>query len=254
MTNAFSNGAGADLAKPGSSGIDAFANLSFGSGQYGYLASRDFSPDEQHLANEPSLPSHTNIVTTVVTNWGGISWEDGRLVIHVTNYIEVITMPLTNGTVSVHTNSWQESLPWEEVTTTTNIVPGSWLDFMFISREAKWDDKRAPAAMKPFPTYSYITNSYGFLKDKKYLVDETANTNILRAIVYRWQYDYEDDQWHMRPDTRTNYTSLVGVDLHGVVIGTTAEGYESGNGRLVFPTRFDWDVVHTGNVNRIKEA
>lgn len=42
VTNAFSNGAGADLAKPGSSGIDAFANLSFGSGQYGYLASTNF--------------------------------------------------------------------------------------------------------------------------------------------------------------------------------------------------------------------
>lgn len=108
--------------------------------------------------------------------------------------------------------------------------------------------------MKPFPTYSYITNSYGFLKSKKYLVDEIANTNILKAIVHRWKYDYEDEQWHMRPDTRTNYTSYVGVMLYGITVGTTAEGFNGGDGRLVFPTRFDWNVVHTGEVSRIKEA
>lgn len=78
-------------------------------------------------------------MTTVVTNWGGWSWEDKGFVYHVTNYIEIIAMPLTNGTVSVHTNQWQESLPWEESTTTTNITPGTFMDLMFSSREVKWD-------------------------------------------------------------------------------------------------------------------
>lgn len=56
----------------------------------------------------------------------------------------------------------------------------------------------------------------------------------------------------MRSDTRTNYTSAVGLFLQGS--GSISQGYEAGNGRLVFPTRFDWDVVHTGGVSRIKEA
>ena len=108
--------------------------------------------------------------------------------------------------------------------------------------------------MRPLAAYSYVTNCHGFLRRKKWLVDETANTNLLRSIVRRWEYDYTDDAWRMRPDTRTNETSAVGFFVNGVVISTTAEGYEAGSGRLVFPTRFDWDVVHTGGVCRIKSA
>lgn len=80
-------------------------------------------------------------------------------------------MPMADGTTSVHTNTWTEALPWEESTTTTNIAAGSYYDLLFTSREVEWDSKSAPAAMKPFPAYSYIKDSYSFLRNKKWLVD-----------------------------------------------------------------------------------
>lgn len=58
----------------------------------------------------------------------------------------------------------------------------------------------------------------------------------------------------MRPETFSNMTAEVGYHVSGFVVSAIVEGYEAGNGRLVFPTRFDWDVVHTGGVRRIKSA
>ena len=255
VTNAFREGAGADLAKPTrAGGVDVFAGLSFGSGAARYLAATNGLDGGARSVADAWPPDHTNVAETVVTNWGGASWEDGKLVFHVTQRVATVTMQMTNGTASVHTNVWTESLPWEARTVATNVTAGSALDLLFADGEARWDDAPAPAAMRPLAAYSYVTNCHGFLRRKKWLVDETANTNLLRAIVRRWEYNYTDDAWHMRPDTRTNETSAVGFFVDGVVISTTAEGYEAGSGRLVFPTRFDWDVVHTGGVCRIRAA
>lgn len=239
---------GIDLAKPGQDGVDVFAGLSFGSGADRYLpGTNGLISGSQSVAGD--FPPHTNIVTTVVTNWGGFSFEGGQLVWHSTQHVDVVSMPMTNGTVSVHTNLWSEDLPWPSSTIVrTNVTAGSAWDLLFDGREATWDDAPAPAAMKPFPVYSYVTDCYGFLGRKRWLADWTANTNVLRSIVHKW--DISTDGFVLRPDTGTNDTASVGLFVDGGYM----DGYEAGNGRLVFPTRFDWDVVHTGGVCRIREA
>lgn len=247
-----SEATGKDLAKPENlTGIDVFGSLSFGADEYRYISGTNgLLQGAQHIKGG-QFPAHTNIVTTVVTNWGGSSWGEGGIEWHYSNVVDVVTMPMTNGTTSVHTNAWRVSLPWETTSVSTNVTQGSVFDLLFDGREAKWDDAPAPAAMRPFPVYSYVTNAYAFLKGKRWLVDATANTNRLRSITYKWRFNHPDypDEWHVLPDTRTNYTDSVG--LH---VSSYNEGYEAGNGRLVFPTRFAWDVVHTGGVCRIKSA
>ena len=241
---------GRDLAKPDNSpGIDVFGGLSFGSGEERYLlSSNGLLQGSQHVSNVWP-PSRTNIVTTVITNWGGYSWDEGgNWVSHRSNCVDVVTMPMTNGTVSVRTNSWTVSLPWEVSSASTNVTPFSTVDLLFDGREARWDDATPPAAMRTFPVYSYITNSYGFLSRKRWLVDATSNTNSFQCLKRYWWYDYGDDTWKLGDSIQTNQTSFVGLFV------ANDWGYENGNGRMVFPTRFEWDVVHTGDVCRIKSA
>lgn len=252
VTNAFRNAPGKDLAKPGNSGIDVFEGLSFGAGEARYLASSNGLIQGSQFIKDASPPSHTNIVTTVVTNWGGFSFDDrGNLVWHSSNCVEVVTMAMTNGTTSVHTNEWRVSLPWETTRVATNVTGGSWLDLLFEGREAMWDDEPPPDAMEPFPAYSYVTNCYGFLARKKWLVDLANNTNEIERE--RYVYDVRGSS----PRLVTNYLDRT-TSIHLERTAMAAGGYpvlsKSAAGRLVFPTRFDWDVVHTGGVCRIKEA
>lgn len=248
ITNAYRQAPGKDVAKPNSySGVNVFDGLTFGSGETRYLAATNGLIQGSRFFKDAWPPNHTNIVTTVVTNWGGWSWDEGgNLVNHVSNHVELVTMPLTNGTVSVHTNSWSESLPWETTSVATNVTWWSYLDLLFEGGEARFDAAPAPAKMTPFAQYSYITNCYAFLARKKWLVDAVAQTNMIARDVY--VYDPYVDV------LRTNYV------LQSDSIGVRCQpgGYYtfsmSGSGRLVFPTRFDWAVVHTGDVCRIKSA
>lgn len=254
VTNTYRQAPGKDLTKPNSySGVNVFDGLTFGSGETRYLAStNDLLQGSQYFKNAWP-PYHTNIVTTVVTNWGGYSWdENDNLVWHTSNCVEVITMPMTNGTESVHTNTWYVSLPVEQTRVSTNVTMWSDLDLLFDGREAKWDDSQPPAAMKTFPLLSYVTNCYAFLSGKKWLVDRVPNTNM----VDREEFIYSPYSGTL--ETNIVYQSQsIGLSRSGHVIYQGGGWYSlsvSKRGRLVFPTRFDWDVVHTGGVCRIKSA
>lgn len=246
---------GKDVPNPGAAGVDVFGGLSFGSDETRYLAvsSNALLQGSQSFKNA-FPPYRTNIVTTMVTNWGGFGWDaENNLIFHYTDCVEVVTMPMTNGTESVHTNTWRVSLPWTVKNVSTNVTPWSYCDMLFDGQVALWDETPAPAAMRPFPVYSYMTNSYNFLKGKRWLVDEVINTNLLDHEVYIYGGTTNDYR------VATNYTqqsSSVGIWSQPVIY--QGGGYRSfvkvGTGRLVFPTRFDWEVVHTGNVSRIKAA
>lgn len=256
VTNAFGVGvlvarSAADDSKPDGR-IDAFTGLSFGSGTGRYLEAS--SNDFRAVGTSPwNLPSHTNIVTSVTTNWGSY-WGDDGLVFNHTTVVEHVTMAMTNGTVSVHTNTWTYSLPHVVTTVATNIEAGTFFDLLFASGAAPWLDASPPSAMRPFPAYSYVRDSYSLLRRMNMLAEATYNTNLFRSIVHRWEYDSHEDKWKMRPDTWTNETSDVGLFLDGVVIGYVAEGYESGNGRVLLPSRLRWDVLHTGGVCRVTRS
>jgi len=246
--------AGKDVPNPGAHGVDVFGGLEFGSGETRYLASSNGLLQGSQYIKDRRPPYHTNVVTTVVTNWGGIGWDgDGAIVFHSTDRVEVVTMRMTNGVESVHTNRWSESLPWTVERVSTNVTTWSYHDLLFEGLEARWDDAPPPSAMKPFPVYSYMTNSYAFLRRKRWLVDMTSNTNLLDREVFI--YGGYDDNRYLATNL-TEKSSAVGVESVAVLYhgGGFRTFEKSGNGRLVFPTRFAWDVVHTGAVCRIKEA
>lgn len=233
-----------DFSKPDGS-IDAFAGLSFGSGTSRYLGA---SPNAYQSA-WPDWHSQlrTNIVSSVVTNWDSI-WGGAA----PTTVVEHVTMEMTNGTVSVHTNTWTYLIPNVVTTHATNIVAGTVFDLLFAEGEARWLDASPPKAMRPFPAYSYMRDSYNLLRRMDKLAEYVDNTNQFRVIGYKWTLDTDDD-WEIT-GRFTNETSFVGLDVSGTVIGLSSFGFESGNGRLVFPSRFSWDVVHTGGVCRIASA
>ena len=263
FTNAFNvvypmsgQAVGKDKTKPTAyDGVDVFGGLSFGSGDARYLATtKGLLQGSRHYKNAWP-PYHTNIVTTVVTNWGGFSFdENDNIVFHRSNHIEVVTMPMTNGTVSVHTNSWSVALPWSTTSVGTNVASWSYFDLLFDGGEARWDEAQKPSAMKPFARYSYVTNCYNFLSGKKWLVDQVSNTNKIEEDVYI--YSWHGDTHYLETSYTTEATS-VGIRREGWVLyqgGGFLSLEKSKSGRLIFPSRFKWDVVHTGGVCRIKEA
>ena len=244
--------AAVDYANPPDGRIDAFSGLSFGAGTGRYLAAT--SNDLQAVGTGPwDLPAHTNIESHAVTNWGTY-WGDDGPVFNTPTVVEYVSMPMTNGTISVHTNTWEMSLPHVRNVTTTNIEAGTVFDLLFSSGAAPWLNASPPYAMRPFPEYSYVTNSYGLLRQMRMLAESTYNTNLFESVVYRWQYDSADDTWETRPDTWTNTTANVGLYLYGIGPGNVCEGYKSGNGRVLLPSRLHWDVVTTGGVNRISRT
>lgn len=251
VTNAY-GGAGqpaVDDSKPNGE-IDVFSGLSFGSGDGRFLAAS--SNDFLSAATGPwDFPPHTNIVTTVVTNWGDYIGASGY-VPGYTTIVEHVSMAMTNGTTSVHTNSWTVPLPHVVTTVATNIVAGTVFDLMFAGGAAPWLDPVPPEPMRPFPDYAYVAESYGLLRQMDTLAELTDNTNIFEAVVHRWERSGDD--WQLRPDTWTTETASVGLTLRGITIAAIAEGFESGAGRVVLPSRLSWDVVHTGDVCRIRRT
>lgn len=99
----------------------------------------DWNSDEVYIETrnpDGQWPWETNVTETVTTNWNGGYWED-RLTWHasIKTNVSYITMPMTNGMQSVHTNMWTEIVPFEERIASTQVVQKTWLDLLFKDRK-----------------------------------------------------------------------------------------------------------------------
>lgn len=102
--------------------------LSVNDGDYATFNSIDAGED----AVASGFPYITNVVNSVTTNWTGHYYDaQGHLQLSIRTNITQITMAMTNGTISVHTNSWIERLPHVEYHTTTNIRQLGFSDLVF---------------------------------------------------------------------------------------------------------------------------
>lgn len=246
------NGTGRDWPRYYQENISLVTADTAGSGQKRYIApnTNDFLQGAQTLSGT-IFPSHTNVVISIVTNYpSSVGWppED-----NTTQHVDIVTMPMTNGTVSVHTNKWSENLRQVTTNTVTNVTAGASYDLLFVGRQPQWYDKPCPPVMKWLPRYSYIRECYDYLKDMRYLFDETYNTNGVESIGWDWHpYSGPDGTVPEISASSPFYpTSSVPVVHVGLWWGMEPT---AGSKPMAFPSSFSWEVVHTGGVCRIKSA
>ena len=134
------------------------------------------------------FPEVTEVLTTTTTNWTGRYKENGEWHDSVRTNISYITMAMTNGTTSVHTNMFVEILPRVETATTTNILQKSRLGMMFNSGLVELYDPQNPeSAGGPFRT-SVVTANYAVLRDATVFAAEckNINTNEIFRVFQAW--------------------------------------------------------------------
>lgn len=239
-------GAGIDTRTGYNSGKDIASGLSFGSGFSGYLSTNeaDWVQGTKLLAGSGStwnLPWHTNITTTVATNYPSSYWGDNGLVLNRTTAVEVITMQMTNGTTSVHTNTWNVTLPQVQTTVTTNVAYGSSQDLLFTGGQAVPYDVPKPAPLSFIPLASTIEKYYDWLGGMRRIAFSASFTNSIQGMGYSWRYGELTDSWE---------------GTYSTMYANSYRGYRPNGGKkeLVFITSFSWEVLHTGNVYRISKA
>ena len=134
------------------------------------------------------FPQVTEFATTTTTNWTGRYLEHGEWRDSVRTNISYITMTMTNGTASVHTNMWIEILPHVETTLKTNIIHKSKLGMMFKSGLIELYDPQNPESDGgPFRT-SAVTANYGPLRGAIVIAATCRNltTNELTQTIRDW--------------------------------------------------------------------
>lgn len=197
---------------------------------------------------------HTNIITNVTTSYPSYYYDDNNeYVDNTTQHVEIITMPMTNGTVSAWTNSWRVPLPRVEAQATTNVLSGDYHDMLFTGREPKTYDIAEPEAFAGIPRYSTVTNWYGWLRGMRRLANEVDATNEIKSYRGQWAggkfHNGYPSEYH-----DGDYIEISG----GRDEGSGAWGHgtwpASGVHTMDFDSGFTWQLVTTGGVNRIEAA
>ena len=249
---------GSGIDKVRSASIDIAGGLSFGSGFSGYLSTNgaDWLQSSQSIGGTNiswSLPPYTNIITTVSTSYPSYYIDDNwNYVDNTTQHVEIITMPMTNGTVSAWTNSWSVPLPFVQTKTTTNVIWRDRYDLLFTDMRLKTYDREKPEAFSGIPRYSTVTNWYGWLGGMSRLASEAIVTNGIECYYATWY----GDEWETAPTNSTQTLRFYIEGGHAAVGGGWGHGFwpASGAHNLQLRTNFKWPLVTTGGVNRIKSA
>lgn len=237
-------------------------------------------------------PSVTNVTTLTVTNWTGRYMENGQWRESVRANVSYITMPMTNGAVSVYTNSWTEILPHVETAHITNIVESSIEGLMFNGGVVEYYEPEKPRDLDgPFWTGGIIA-WYDVLAKAKYNIyrgSSIIKTNETDDCYFRfWPKDDISDQdtvtntiprgtfgsktvegtrsvtrdvelvYEEKEDEETGiiYDELVDIkpaDPDEDVYGTIDDSYCSSSTYNLY-TGLPYGLVNTGGVNRIKSA
>lgn len=246
-------GAGVDTKTGYASGKDIAQGLSFGSGFGGYLSTNDAdwvqgSKTISGKGFDWHPPHITNVTTTVATNYPSSYWGDHGLTINRTTVVEVVTMRMTNGTVSVYSNVWQVTKPRVETTTTTNVEYWQSYNLLFSSGRVMPYTTPKPASLSFFPRYSQVEKYYDWLGGMRRVALEVNYTNSVKGTGYSW------DTWDGEPEVDSWQTSTSLIYAEGY--GESGYGYtvNPGSFSLSFNSGFSWNVLHTGNVYRVSKA
>ena len=173
-----------------------------------------------------------------------------------TNHLSVITMPMTNGTVSVYTNSWSASLDSAVVETVTNVH--SWTSLDYCQPEgagifggltnAPYLDMSAYTTIGHTPTVAALSNLCERLRHTSRLADVGEwPTNRLTTVV-RERYGET-----VYPPSTNSYGSIeYSLSAHTQTNGySDAAEKRSTPGILHIYTRFASDLCTTGGTSRV---
>jgi len=220
---------------------------------------------------EEAWESVTNVTEIAVTNWNGKASRTNET---------YITMPMTNGTVSVHTNRWVEILPAVESVTVTNIAEKTLEGMIFTSGTVAMYEPESPGLLEGLFRTKGIRDWYEVLKKAKYgcydgngkpgaedvewygrfwpkdeYTSENTTTNTMkkgawgqksltawRAVYKGVEEKYEDYE----------LKDLVPKEPEVSISGSMDEMY--GQGPYVIYTDLPYEIAHTGGVGRIDTA
>lgn len=162
------------------------------------------------------FPTVTNIYTEITTNWTGRyldpvthQWKDS----YRTN-ISYLTMAMTNGTTSVHTNIWTQIEPREERHTVTNIYPFSWPGLLFKDGIVEpYAPSNRPVANRLY-MLSFVTNCMEVLRGCKLMTRYNVG-NITTASDRVSHYTGGQSWSFYRDDSESTNTESVAVASNG---------------------------------------
>ncbi|MBO7688043.1 MAG: hypothetical protein J6V72_16770 [Kiritimatiellae bacterium] len=178
---------------------------------WGYLdpsATNTISSSQvQEIEGNWDWPMITNVTETVTTNWSGAYRDEtGWHRSEITN-VTYVTMAMTNGTTSVHTNKWVEAVPREERKSVTNVVELSWGLLVFDNRSPKFLMRESPPLKGLFKS-SAITNCYPILRDAKRILRPAYFGTVSNTSVYAtyamWSDSDDDGPESTNATTRTD--------------------------------------------------
>lgn len=238
-------------------GIDIADGLDFKSPEYYTTYSTDHNVLDVYLSpndadwrmqsitvrrDEPNYwPTFTNITVDVVTNWS--EWFGDT-----TQMVNVITRPMTNGTTSIHSNVWYESLPRVHVYTNEEVRNWHYYDLMFASNKVVQYGETKPERIRRIPESSQITNWYGYLSGMKRVAFHAYFTNDVNCTV-----DYWEDTGYMQT-IQVSRAPSVSVEGHGNYLYCQRPVNASTLVTLSARPDFTWDVVNVGGHCRIGKA
>lgn len=169
-----------------------------------------------------------------------------------TNAFSVITMPMTNGTLSVHTNSWRVQKPFPVESVATNVYSWTFVDwchgvggvpFPVYSNATKEAWGAGSEAIYAFPTIKSIDYARDILRGTKRLADDgTWWTNTVRTIT-----EFKSDAPSHYVDTNF-WSSCI---FNFAADSFSAEMTRTEPFTAAVRTRFSSNLVTTGGANRV---
>lgn len=234
----------------------------------GYLdpsASTISSPQVVEIDNG-NWPVVTNVTESVSTNWSGWYYDETGIHLSQQTNFTYLTMSMTNGTTSVHTNMWIEIVPREERNSVTNVLPMSWEPMVFTDCSPKLLHRESPQLKGLFRS-SIITECYPILRDARRCLCrswfETVSNVVLVSGQHEWSDDYIDGptstpatvstgNWSGSYNKNLQASSRGGYDWHksGRIYGSRpASGITA-----VLGSDIEYGLAFTGGVSRIEKA
>ncbi len=173
-----------------------------------------------------------------------------------TNHLSTITMPMTNGTVSVYTNSWSWVLDTAIVETVTNIHSWTSLDYCLPEgagifgglTNAPYLDTSAYTTIGRTPTVAALSNMCERLRYTSRLADvgewpTNRFTTVVRERINETVYPPSTNSWGAIEYSLSAHTQTNGYGSAGET--------RSVPGVLYIYTRFDSDLCTTGGASRV---
>lgn len=199
--------------------------------------------DAPLLAGCRLIPGSRTTTNTVVQ----VSYTNGW-----TNAVSVITMPMTNGTSSVHTNSWRVNKLIPTTSVETNVHAWGAVDYCH------------GVDGVPFPAYSNVARlAWGYFNEAHTMFPNVKSIAYAREILrgtkrladYGLNFAGEpptisESMWDESPiSATTNVFSGCNYNFHAEHAWATRERTAAFTASV--PTRFESTLVTTGGANRV---